>query len=55
MEELIGPITETRDEGLIRENFFMIDANKILSICLSSNGMEDFVAWRHNKISFFPV
>jgi hypothetical protein len=27
----------------------MVDVNRILSIPLSNHGMEDFVAWRHNK------
>jgi hypothetical protein len=31
----------------------MVDVNRILSTPLSNHGMEDFVAWRHNKNSLF--
>jgi ribonuclease HI len=55
VEELINPITGSWDEELIRENFLSIDANKILAIPLSSNGIEDFVAWRYTKNSLFSV
>jgi hypothetical protein len=51
--DLIDPITGTWDEKLARENFFTVDVNRILSIPLSNHGMEDFVAWRHNKNSLF--
>jgi hypothetical protein len=55
VQELINPISGAWDEELIRENFYSIDANRILSIPLPTNGMEDFVAWRHNKNSIFSV
>jgi hypothetical protein len=54
VEELISPITGDWDD-IVRENFLTIDANRILAIPLSTNGMEDFVAWRYTKNSLFTV
>jgi hypothetical protein len=41
--------------GISKRDFFPIDANRILSIPISSYGMDDFVAWRHNKNNLFSV
>jgi hypothetical protein len=54
VEELISPITGDWDD-IVRENFLTIDANMILAIPLSTNGMEDFVAWRYTKNSLFTI
>jgi hypothetical protein len=51
--DLIDPIRGIWDEELVRENFFLVDVNRILSMSLSNHGMEDFVAWRYNKNSLF--
>jgi hypothetical protein len=48
VEDLISPVTGSLDEELVR-GIFPIDAKRFLSIPISSYGMDDFVAWRHNK------
>jgi hypothetical protein len=55
VEDLISPVTGSLDEELVRGIFFPIDAKRFLSIPISSYGMDDFVALRHNKNNLFSV
>ena len=43
------------NEELIRDFFWPIDVNSILSIPLVQNGLEDLVAWRYNENNLFSV
>lgn len=53
--ELIDPISGEWDEQLIRENFWHIDAERILQIPLFHAEIEDFVAWQLTKNGVFSV
>ena len=53
--ELIDPISGEWDEQLIRENFWHIDAERILQIPLFHAETEDFVAWQLTKNGVFSV
>jgi hypothetical protein len=55
VSDLINPVTGWWDEELIRENFWSIDANRILEIPIAPLGMQDFVAWHLTKTGLFTV
>jgi hypothetical protein len=55
VDELINPYSGEWDEELLRENFWAIDVNNIMSIPLNLNGMDDFITWRFNKNGLFSV
>jgi hypothetical protein len=44
VDELIDPYTNRWDDGLIREFFMPLDAERIMRIPLSENIADDFVA-----------
>jgi hypothetical protein len=53
--ELIDPIIGEWDEMLVRENFWPIDADRILQIPLFHEETEDYVAWHLTKSGVFSV
>ena len=55
VSKLIDPYTRTWDEDLVNQTFWEVDARRVLAIPLSSNGMEDFVAWHLTKSGTFSV
>lgn len=55
VNELIDPATGGWDEVLIRDNFWPIDAERILQIPLHQHEMEDYVAWHLTKSGVFSV
>lgn len=55
VNELIDPISGTWDEVLIRDNFWDIDAERILQIPIFQHETEDFVAWHLTKSGTFSV
>ena len=55
VNELIDPITGEWDEMLIRENFWHIDAERILQIPLFHVETEDYVAWHLTRSGVFSV
>lgn len=55
VNELIDPYLGEWDEDLIRENFWPIDADRILQIPLYRQGTEDYIAWHLTKNGVFSV
>jgi hypothetical protein len=55
VDELINPLSGHWDEELIRANFLVVDAERILCIPLSDHLTEDFVAWHFSKSYIFTV
>ena len=55
VSELINPITRLWGEAIVRDNFWAIDASRILAVSLSQNDMEDFFAWRFTNNCLFVV
>ena len=55
VSDLINPMTETWDEELIRDNFWSIDANRILKIPITPSSREDFLAWHFTNNGLFTV
>jgi ribonuclease HI len=55
VSDLIDPYTNTWDEELLRQTFWLVDVKRILAIPLSNNGMEDFVSWNLTKTGIFSV
>ena len=53
--ELIDPVTTQWDEQLIREIFYLVDANRILQIPLNFQAFDDFVAWNLTRSGVFTV
>lgn len=53
--ELIDPISGEWDEGLTRDNFWQIDAERILQIPLFYVETEDYIAWHLTKSGVFSV
>ena len=55
VSELIDPAMREWDEQLIRDNFWSIDADRILQIPIFHQLTEDFVAWHLTKNGRFSV
>lgn len=55
VEELINLATGEWDDELIRDNFWNIDAERILEIPIYQHDTEDFVAWHFTKSGIFSV
>ena len=55
VNDLIDPVTGEWDEQLIRDNFWHIDAKRILQIPLHHQVTEDYVAWHLTKTGIFSV
>lgn len=55
VQDLIDPISGLWDEQLISENFWPVDAAKILHIPLLAHGQSDFIAWTFTKSGCFTV
>ena len=55
VDELIDFESGDWDEQIIRENFWQIDAERILKIPLAIGMMTDFVSWHFNKTGTFSV
>lgn len=55
VSELIDPSSDEWDEQLIRDNFWHIDAKRILQIPLFHQVTEDFVAWQLTRNGIFSV
>ena len=55
VNELIDPYLGEWDEDLIRENFWPIDADRILQIPLYRQGTVDYIAWHLTKNGVFSV
>jgi hypothetical protein len=55
VEELISHIKREWDEEILKGNLSVLNINRILATPLSSNSMEDFVAWRYTKTSMFSI
>ena len=55
VQDLIDPISGNLDEQLVRENFWPVDAERILQIPLSSHGQSDFISWHFSKSGCFTV
>lgn len=53
--DLVNPISYSWDEQFIRQTFWKVDTDRILSILLSSYGMSDFVSWRFTQTGLFTV
>jgi hypothetical protein len=54
VSDLINPANDTRDEDLIQDIFWPIDAHRIMQIPLTPD-REDFVAWHYSKVGLFSV
>jgi hypothetical protein len=54
VQELIDPTTNQWDEQLVRESFWQIDAEVILSIAIRDD-FEDFMAWQFDSKGIFLV
>ena len=52
---MIDPITGQCDEVLIRDNFWQVDADRVLKIPLFQHATKDFVAWQLTKNGVFSV
>jgi hypothetical protein len=55
VSELIDPYSRQWDEGLVRDLFNAVDANRILQIPLSPQGFDDFIAWGFRKNGKYTV
>lgn len=55
VSDLIDPSSGEWDEPLIRDNFWNIDAERILQIPLYQHHTEDYVAWHLTKNGTFSV
>ena len=55
VSDLINHVTGEWDEELIRDNFWHIDAERILQIPIYHHETEDFVAWHLTKNGIFSV
>ena len=55
VNDLINPVTGDWDEELVRDNFWRIDAERILQIPIFQQETEDFVAWHLTKTGIFSV
>ena len=55
VSELIDAENGDWDEQTIRENFWQVDAERILKIPLALGMMTDFVSWHYNKNGVFSV
>ena len=55
VQDLIDPISGNWDEQLVRENFWPVDAERILQIPLSSHGQSNFISWHFSKSGCFTV
>lgn len=54
--DLIYPVTNNWDEDLVKQTFWPVDAQRILTIHLPQHDMDDFVAWSYTKNGLFsPV